>query len=128
MCMEMETALEYYYKGVSHQENGNLDDALECFYKSLELDEHFKTYHRVFQVLKVQEKQNESFIALKKAFQLNMRNDKVASDYAEMLIARNRCKEANNILLSILERNPTFQHAKGLIKLLNAHNKRLNLP
>lgn len=122
MCMNMEDALEYYYKGLSHQENGNFDDALKCFYKSLEIDEHFKTYHRVYQILKVQEKQNESFTALKKAFQLNMRNDKVASDYAEMLIALNRYKEANEILLSILERNPTYRYANELIALLNAHN------
>lgn len=123
MCMNMEDALEYYYEGVSHQENGNLDDALECFYKSLEIDEHFKTYHRVYQVLKIQEKQDESFIALKKAFQLNMRNDKVASDYAEMLIEQNRYKDATNILSNILERNPTFRHAKELIAHLNTHNK-----
>ncbi|MDE6491994.1 MAG: tetratricopeptide repeat protein, partial [Lactobacillus sp.] len=45
MYMNMEDALEYYYKGLSHQENGNFDDALNCFYKSLEIDEHFKTYH-----------------------------------------------------------------------------------
>lgn len=86
MYMEMENALEYYFKGVNYQENGDLDDALECFYKSLAIEEHFKTYHRVFQILRIQGKQNESFIALKSAFQLNMRNDKVASDYAEMLI------------------------------------------
>ena len=52
-----------------------------------------------------------------------MRNDKVANDYAEMLIALNRYKEANDILLSILERNQTCRYANELIALLNAHNK-----
>ena len=121
--MEMEDALEYYFKGVSHQKNGNLDEALKCYRKSLEIDEHFKTYHRISQVLKIQGRQNESFIALNKAFQLNMRNDKVASEYAELLIERNQCKEAMEILSGVLERNSTFRYAKELMDSLNVHNK-----
>lgn len=124
----MKDALELYYSGISHQENGNLDDALECFHQSLAIDKHFKTYHRIYQILKAQGKLNESLPIIESAYKLNVRNDKVASDYAEILIQLHRYEEAIAILSNVLKRNPSFKYAEKLIKSINAHNKRINLP
>ena len=124
----MKDALELYYSGISHQKNGNLNDALECFYQSLTIDKHFKTYHRIYQILKAQGKSNECLPIIESAYKLNVRNDKVASDYAEILIQRHRYEDAIAILSEVLKRTPSFKYAKKLIESINAHNKRINFP
>lgn len=105
----MKDALDLYYRGINYQENGNLDEALECFYQSLVIDEHFKTYHRIFQILKIQGKLDECLSAIESAYKLNNRNDKAASDYAEILIQLCRYEEAVVILSDTLKKKPFFQ-------------------
>lgn len=112
----MKDALDLYYRGINYQENGNLDEALVCFYQSLVIDKHFKTYHRIFQILKIQGKLDECLSAIESAYKLNNRNDKVASDYAEILIQLCRYEEAVVILSDTLKRNPSFKNAKKLIE------------
>ena len=124
----MKDALDLYYSGMNYQENGNLDEALLCFNQSLVIDEHFKTYHRIFQILKIQGKLDECLSAIESAYKLNNRNDKVASDYAEILIQLCRYEEAVVILSDTLKRNPSFKYAKKLIESIEVHNKQINLP
>ncbi len=117
LCVyKMKDALYYYNEGVKEQDEGNLDASLEYFYKSLSIDEHFKTYHKISQILDAQGKYEKSLYALECAYKLNGRNDKVANDYAQQLIKRERITEAVTILSTILERNPTYLPAIKLLQ------------
>ena len=104
-----------YNEGVFALENGNLDDAYQFFQASLKLDEHFKTYERLYEVSVALGKSEESVHFLEKAYQLNPQNDKTAILYAKMMILTGKLEQAKLILDSILARNQTYGPARKLL-------------
>ena len=107
----------YYLHGLEKYEKGDLDAALSYFLKSLELDEHFKTYELLYHIFKRKKLKKEADEAIFKAYRLNPRNDKVATELACMLIDNGKTKVAKKILLEVLKRNPDYGPAKRLLEM-----------
>lgn len=108
--------LYYYQVGIEKYEKGEIDSALKNFQKSLELQEHFKTYEKLYHVLKKLGRNEEAKEAITKAYNLNDRNDKVAVEYVKFLLEDKNFEIAKKILNALLKRNPSYGPAKKLKK------------
>jgi tetratricopeptide (TPR) repeat protein len=98
----------YYCLGEDCLEKGELEKAISYYQKSLEKEEHFKTHHKLSVIYEKNAVYEKAEHHLERAFFLNENNDKVALDYSQMLITKNKRDEARNILESILSRNKTY--------------------
>ena len=110
----MEESYLYYCKGVCEYEKGNYQEAISFFLKSCSLMPHYKTFERLaFCYLKLNSIHDyERYI--KSAYNLNTNNDKVATEYAEIISDVNT-DSARLILSQVLKRNPTYEPAKALL-------------
>jgi tetratricopeptide (TPR) repeat protein len=108
--------LYYYEVGIEKYEKGDIESALKNFQKSLELQEHFKTYERLYHALKDLGRIEEAREAITKAYNLNDRNDKVAFEYVKFLLEDKNSAIAKKVLNALLKRNPTYGPAKKLKK------------
>jgi len=105
---------QLYLRGMELLDEANFEEALNFFYKSLEKEQHFKTYHRIAQTLIQTGNRDEAHIFFYHAWKMNTKNEKVAVDYADSLISINHYIEAKQILDKILKRNPTYGPALQL--------------
>ncbi len=110
----------YYSLGSSKREDGETEGAIACFKKSLEKEEHFKTHHRLSLLYEENSLHGKAEYHLEKAYSLNTNNDKVAVEYAAMLIAKNKINDAQKILSVILTRNKSYGPAVRLQKELSS--------
>ena len=113
-----EDSYYYYCLGEDSVEKGNLEEAETYYIKSLELDEHFKTHHKLSLLYRNFDKSDKAEHHLEQAFLLNPKNDKIALEYSEMIAQKDRHLEALKILESILKRNNTYGPAIKLKALL----------
>ncbi|WP_043932595.1 tetratricopeptide repeat protein [Bacillus sp. EB01] len=81
-----EESYHFHGEGMVRFENGDYQTSLNCFLKSCELNEHFKTYARIGECLAKLGKQNEAVTYMKKAYELNPNSDKASLQYSEALI------------------------------------------
>ena len=84
---------------------------------SLALDEHFKTCERIAELLEGLGRVAEAESHIHRAFQLNSENSKVATRYAEVLLALGDFSEATRVLRNVLDKNPTYGPARRLCEL-----------
>jgi tetratricopeptide (TPR) repeat protein len=108
-----------YEKGLAHFENYEYNSALECFKESNELDEHSRTYARIYECLIQLDRINDAKPYIEAAYLKNPKHDKVAIQYAECLLGCGMCDLAKDILLQLLSRNKTYNPAKKLLDKIN---------
>ncbi len=101
--------MEYYFKGSEEFDKRNYLLAIEYFELSNKIEEHFKTYERLFQCWKELSNTKQAFACIEKAYILNPKNDKTAYEFAEMVVESGNNELAQDILQSILQRNPTYK-------------------
>ena len=99
----------YYYYAVAneHYNNGQIEEAIPLFLKSLEMDRHFKTYEKLYWCYNSLQQYDQAESFIKRAYEENDHNDKVAYLYAKVLIDKNQLDKAREILLCILKQNPS---------------------
>lgn len=109
-----------YGMGLESFQHKEFEKALEYFKMSLKLDEHSRTYARIYECLINLGKFEEARPYIEIAYNLNKNHDKVAMQYVAELVIEERIAEAVSILEGILDRNTTYNPAKRLLeKLLN---------
>ena len=107
-------AYELYGLGLEEYEKGNYPAAIGYFERSNSIEEHFKTYERLYSCwLRLNDTQ-KAFVCIEKAYQLNSRNNKTALEYAKMLAASGYDEQALKVLSDILLRNSSFKQAAVL--------------
>lgn len=109
----MEKDSYYYYRVANEYLNdGQIEEAIKLFLKSLDLDYHFKTYEKLYWCYCSLNQYDLANYFIKRAYGENNKNDKVAYLYAKELINKGKLKKARKILLSIIKRNPSYKKAE----------------
>lgn len=117
-------AYYYYIKANEYYNNGQIEEAIHLFFKSLDLDYHFKTYEKLYWCYSSLQQYDLANYFLKRAYEENNNNDKVAYLYAKVLIDKKQIDKACEILLSIIKRNPSYKKAgQEYLKLQESHVK-----
>lgn len=111
-----EKSLYLYNMGLESFQQKEFEKALEYFKQSLILDEHSRTYARIYECLISLGKYKEARPYIEKAYNMNKKHDKVAMQYVEELIKEKKISEAVSILEGILERNKTYKPARKLLE------------
>ena len=101
-----------YGMGLEQYEQGNYSKAIEYFEQSNAIEEHFKTYERLFECWKKLGKTEKANSCIEIAYRMNPRNDKTAFEYAEMLAGSGDTERALAVLDEISERNPSCKKAR----------------
>ena len=101
-----------YGMGLEQYEQGNYSKAIEYFEQSNAIEEHFKTYERLFECWKKLGKTEKANSCIEIAYRMNPQNDKTAFEYAEMLAETGDTERALAFLDEIAERNPTCKKAR----------------
>ena len=108
-------AIDLYYMGIEYLDRKDYRKAIEYFELSNDIEQHFKTYERLFQCyIKISDTDN-AFECIQKSYTLNPKNDKTAFEYAEICIKTGNYTLAENILTEILVRNPEYKKAEKLL-------------
>lgn len=104
----------YYYYQVANElyKSGQIEEAIKAFLKSLNMDYHFKTYEKLYWCYHSLQQYDLANYFIKRAYEENNQNDKVAFLYAKVLIEKNELKVAREILSSIIVRNPNYKKAQ----------------
>ena len=111
-------SMDYYLKGLVEFEKECYDVAISYFERSNKLEEHFKSYERLYYCWSHLGDKKNAFVCIEKAYQLNPQNDKTAYEYAMMLVESGNCKLAQEVLSGIIQRNPTYKKAAVLAESL----------
>ena len=111
----MEKDAYYYYMVANEQfKNGQIEEAIKIFLKSLEMEYHFKTYEKLYWCYSSLQQYDLANYFIKRAYEENDRNDKVAYLYAKVLINKKQLHSAREILSAILKRNPGYKKAEQI--------------
>ncbi len=114
------SAYEKYTEGLVLLEEDKKEDALAAFLESLALDEHFKTCERIAELSEGLGRIADAETYIRRGYQLNPNNSKVATKYAEVLFSRGESKEATQILRDTLRKNTSYGPARRLLELNRA--------
>jgi len=112
--MEQKDSYHYYCIGLEQFEKGEFEAALENFFKSSEIEPHFKTYERTAHVLRKLRRFEEADRFLEQAYRLNPKNDKIGTEYAGLLFRRGDFFSVKEVLDEILSRNPSYGPGRKL--------------
>ena len=111
--MHMEKDAYYYYIVANeYYNNDQIEEAIHYFLKSLDMDYHFKTYEQLYWCYSSLQQHDLANYFIKRAYEENDRNDKVAYLYAKVLINKKQLHSAREILSAILKRNPSYKKAE----------------
>ncbi|MFG6368342.1 MAG: tetratricopeptide repeat protein [Lachnospiraceae bacterium] len=109
----MEKDAYYFYMIANeHYNNDQIKEAIDLFLKSLEMDYHFKTCEKLYWCYNSLQQYDLANDFIKRAYEENNNNDKVAYLYAKVLIDKKQFNKAREILLSIIKRNPSYKKAE----------------
>lgn len=109
----MEKDAYYYYQAAEElYKNGQIEEAAKVFLKSLDMDYHFKTYEKLYWCYHSLQQYDLANYFIKRAYEENSQNDKVAFLYAKVLMEKNEFSIAREILSSIIVRNPSYKKAQ----------------
>lgn len=109
-----EADYQQYNLGMEALENERYLDALEHFRRSNSEDLHFKTTHRIAQLLSKLGRQQDADEHFKRAYELNQSNSQVAVDFARVLIRNDDRAAALRIVNAVLKQNPTYGPAREI--------------
>ncbi|EOS34765.1 hypothetical protein C804_01292 [Lachnospiraceae bacterium A4] len=102
----------YYCKAEAYRQENQLETAIKYYLKSALMEEHFKTYARLYECYFARKQFDLANYFLTRSYQKNSNNEKVAFQYAMYLIQEKETASAKKILAGILKKNPTYKHAK----------------
>ncbi|MDX8289481.1 hypothetical protein SLL00_10135 [Metabacillus indicus] len=119
---KFEKARNLYYLGLENFENADYENSLQSFIESNKLDEHSRTYARIYECLKKLGKNKEAKAYIEIAYKKNPIQDKVTLQYAEELVFDGKVGLAKEILEKLLIRNATYGPAKRLFEKINKDN------
>lgn len=105
-------AYYYYMAANEYFENGQIEDAIKFFLKSLDMEYHFKTYEKLYWCYNSLQQYDLANYFIKRAYEENSNNDKVAYLYAKILIDKRELNKAEEILMDIIKRNPSYKKAE----------------
>jgi tetratricopeptide (TPR) repeat protein len=105
-----------YQRGLEYFKMGDYQSSLGCFLKSNELDEHSRTFTRIYECLIKLGRNDEAKPYIEKAYMKNPNHDKVTIQYVETLIHEGKFNEAKDILDKLLKRNESYNPAKKLLE------------
>lgn len=109
-------AIEHYYAGRERLDNAFYADALPLFEESLSIQPHFKTYECAYHCYAALNQPEKAFESISAAFALNGKQDKVALHYAKALLNyKQDIAAAREVLIKILDRNPSYKPAKVML-------------
>jgi len=86
--VKQKESYHYYCIGLEQFERGEFESALENFFKSSDIEPHFKTYERTAHVLRKLKRFEEADRFMEQAYRLNPKNDKIGTEYAGLLFRR----------------------------------------
>lgn len=115
MDSKKDKSYNLYGMGLESFQHKEFEKALEYFKQSLKLNEHSRTYARIYECLINLGKFKEARPYIETAYNMNKNHDKVAMQYVTELVKEEKISEAVAILESILERNSTYNPAKKLL-------------
>ncbi len=115
-------AESYYLKGLVEYENNCYEAAIGYFEQSIEIEEHFKSYERLYSCWQQLGDTKKAFDCIEKAYRLNPDSDKTAFEFATMLAESEKYEQAREVLAGILQRNPTYKKAAVLADSLKKSN------
>jgi tetratricopeptide (TPR) repeat protein len=105
----------YYCLGRESLRADKWNDAISHFERSLSIDPHCRTYERLAFIMDQLGRNDLAFESLRKAFDLNPRNDLVSVRFAETLLRRGDLDQGKELLQQVLARNSTYGPAKRLL-------------
>lgn len=108
-------AIDYYYLGLESLEKSDYIAAIDFFELSNRIDEHYKTYERLFFCWKNLDEPSKACECLKKSYSLNPKCDKISVEYAHELAERMDFISAQKILSETIKRNPAYKPAEKLL-------------
>ena len=114
----------YYYRMGEESFNKNeIEHAIQYYLESVKLRKHYKTYERLYECCNCINQKDIANYFIRLAYEENNSNDKVSFLYSKYLVEQNKLNEAKQILLEIMERNPSYKQAKmEYEKLINKVN------
>ncbi len=105
-----------YGMGLEQYEKGNYSDAILYFEQSNTVEEHFKTYERLYKCWKEVGNKEKEKACIEKAYEQNPRNDKTAFEYAEFQAELGNIELTRKVLLELIERNPSYNKARDMLE------------
>ncbi|MBT2636632.1 tetratricopeptide repeat protein [Bacillus sp. ISL-39] len=105
-----------YEQGLEHFRAGSFQLSLDCFLKSNQLDEHSRTYARIYECLTMLGKTIEAKPYIKIAYEMNPNHDKVIMQYVDTLLQEDKVEVAKELLNKLLLRNKTYNPARRLLE------------
>ncbi len=108
-------AIDYYYKGIESFKNRNYKDAVKYFEISNNIDCHYKSCEMLFRCYVMLSQFPEAYKYIRKAYDINPKNDKVTLEYAESAFKAGNTTLAEKLLSEILQRNPTYKPAENFL-------------
>lgn len=107
-----------YGMGLEQYEKGNYSEAILYFEQSNAVEEHFKTYERLYRCWKNVGNKEKEISRIEKAYELNPRNDKTAFEYAEFQAVIGNVELARKVLKELIERNPSYNKVRDMLEKL----------
>lgn len=80
----------YYCKAEAYRQENQLETAIKYYLKSALMEEHFKTYARLYECYFARKQFDLANYFLTRSYQKNSNNEKVAFQYAMYLIQEKR--------------------------------------
>ncbi len=105
----------YYGVGMERLEHQDYPNALKYFEMSLEIKKRSITAARVYECLIRMNRVSEARKYIELAFMMNTSSDKIATQYAAVLMDSKEIKKATKILENVLLRNPSYAPAQKLM-------------
>jgi len=111
----MEESARIYYLAEQAADSGDLDTSERLYRESLTVLDHWKSHNMLARVLLRLGKTEEADEHFRLGYVGHVRNDRVATDYAERLIVNGNEAEAKRVLNEVLERNDSYMPARRLL-------------
>ena len=114
------SAYENYLAGNDCLKKSDYISAINFFTTSNSLEPHYKTFEKLFLCYYSINQMEKAFDCISCSYNINNKNDKTALEYAKMLVEyKHDYFLAKEILLDILQRNPSYKPAKKLLSYIS---------
>lgn len=108
--------LYLYNEGMYELNRGDLESAIEYFKESNFFSPNAKTYERLYQCYIRTDEFEKAYECIKKAYIMRSNHDKIACEYAGMLIKQGQWDKARRVLMKVLRRNGTYKSARDMLE------------
>ncbi len=112
---EDKSAYEFFCIATEALNKSDYLTAIKQLLISNSIEEHYKTYEKLYHCYCAIGKWDEAFSCIRSAYQMNSKNDKTAFEYAKYLVEKKDVVFAKNVLKDILRRNSSYKAAQMLL-------------